>query len=694
MSFRTTAAPCALLAAASLAAPASAQALTLAQTIAPAAEPTLLDSVIVTGRRNTDDPVVVAEARDRLSRTPGAVSVVSAESYANRFAQNFADTLRNVPGVLAQKRYGEEARVSIRGSGVAQGFHQRGVLFAQDGVPFADADGFSDFQGVDPLSARYIEIYKGANTLRFGGAQLGGAINLVTPTGRTAADDTVLQMEGGSFGSLRASAQLARVSGDWDVFAAISALQADGYRDHSDQTQARVTLNAGRSFGQDREVRLIFQAADIKQDIPGALTLDQALTTPEMANPGAITGDQARDLTLKRLTLQTRWRLNESTVFEGAVWGWQKELWHPIFQVLNTDSETAGLFGRFDWSGSLAGKRADLFYGLSYRDGQINGQRYINLAGQAGALQADNLQKATGLDVFAEGRLFVTDRLALVAGGSFGQATRDYADHLNPANDDSIDYDWFAPRLGLLWESEDGAQVFANVTRSVEPPTYGALVQAPLVGFTPVDAQDAWTAEVGTRGRRGALGWDLTAYRSEIDGEILNFITGPDIPAATFNADKTVHQGLEAGLDWRLPIELAQGSLLLRQTYNWSDFHFVDDARWGDNRLPVVPEHAYRAELTWRHPSGLSVTPSVEWRISAPYVDYANSLNAPGYTVLGLNAAWTVADGLTVFADARNLTDERYVGEFSAVTDATIASTAVFLPGEGRALYLGLRMAY
>ena len=32
------------------------------------------------------DPAVVAEARDRLSRTPGAVAVVSAESYADRFA--------------------------------------------------------------------------------------------------------------------------------------------------------------------------------------------------------------------------------------------------------------------------------------------------------------------------------------------------------------------------------------------------------------------------------------------------------------------------------------------------------------------------------------------------------------------------------------------------------------------------------
>ncbi|WP_392353141.1 Plug domain-containing protein [Brevundimonas sp. LF-1] len=111
--------------------------------------PTVVDSIIVTGRRNAEDPAVVAEARDRLSRTPGAVAVVSAESYSDRFVQGFADTLRNVPGVLAQKRFGEESRLSIRGSGIAQGFHQRGVLFAQDGVPFADADGFSDFQSVD-----------------------------------------------------------------------------------------------------------------------------------------------------------------------------------------------------------------------------------------------------------------------------------------------------------------------------------------------------------------------------------------------------------------------------------------------------------------------------------------------------------------------------------------------------------------
>lgn len=109
MSFKTTAAPCALLIGACLA-PAFAHA---SEADAPT---TVVDSIIVTGQRNAEDPAVVAEARNRLSRTPGAVAVVSAESYADRFAQGFSDTLRNVPGVLAQKRYGEESRLSIRGS--------------------------------------------------------------------------------------------------------------------------------------------------------------------------------------------------------------------------------------------------------------------------------------------------------------------------------------------------------------------------------------------------------------------------------------------------------------------------------------------------------------------------------------------------------------------------------------------------
>ena len=36
----------------------------------------------------------------------------------------------------------------------------------------------------------------------------------------------------------------------------------------------------------------------------------------------------------------------------------------------------------------------------------------------------------------------------------------------------------------------------------------------------------------------------------------------------------------------------------------WSDFRFTDDRQYGDNRLPIVPKHFYRAELRYDHPAG------------------------------------------------------------------------------------------
>ena len=222
-----------------------------------------VETIIVTATRNPEDPPVVAETRKRLSRTPGAVAVVAAEAYEKRSVQGFPDLLRDVPGVVAQKRYGEESRLSIRGSGIGQSFHQRGVLFAQDGVPFADGDGFSDFQQIDPLGARYIEVYRGGNALRFGGAQLGGAINLITPTGRTAESPNLFRLEGGSYGLLRGQAAVARVAGPFDLYASGSALTASGFRQNSGQRQARGSVNLGMSFGEDRVVRLIMSGADI-----------------------------------------------------------------------------------------------------------------------------------------------------------------------------------------------------------------------------------------------------------------------------------------------------------------------------------------------------------------------------------------------------------------------------------------------
>ncbi|MBI1328970.1 MAG: TonB-dependent receptor [Alphaproteobacteria bacterium] len=654
-----------------------------------------VETVIVTASKIKEDPPIVAEARKRLSRTPGAVAVVAAETYENRLVIGMPDLLRDVPGVISEKRYGEESRLSIRGSGISQAYHQRGVLLAQDGVPFADADGFSDFQKVDALGARYIEVYKGGNALRFGGAQLGGAINLISPTGRTADSEYSFRIEGGSFGTFRTRGALAESGENVDVYASAEGLTADGYRERSGQRQSRGTLNIGYDFGDEQEIRLIAYGADIMQEVPGTLNLLDAINNPHRAGAGVVANKWARNQQVGRLSLQTHWKLADGLNFEGGVYVTHTDLHHPISIVIDQDVQNQGAFGRFDWTGEALGRPADLFFGVSYRDGTNDQDLYANIGGMDGFHFGDSQQKASGLDIFAEGRWFVIDNLALVAGASLGKATREYHDHLNPANDDSRDFNWLAPRFGVLWEDESGTQVYANFTRSVEPPHYGALVQSPFPGFVPVASQDAWTGEIGTRGHTGALTWDFTLYRSQVRHELLSYAVF-GLPAAFFNADRTIHQGLEAALDWRIAEDADWGSLLLRQSYSWSDFTFDNDATYGNNRLPVVPEHQYRAELRYGNPNGFFIAPSLEWRPVATNVDYANTLKAPSFVVFSLGAGYTVNDHISLFMDARNLADKHYVPEFGAVTDASnpLVNTAVFYPGEGRSLFVGLTAKY
>jgi iron complex outermembrane recepter protein len=660
--------------------------------LAAADEPAVVADVVVTGRRDPMNPALVARARAELQETPGAVAVVGREQYADHLAMHLGDALHAVPGVYAEKRWGEEVRLSIRGSGVGNSSHNRGVVLAQDGVPFNQADGFGDFQEIDLLSARYIEVFKGGNAIRFGGATMGGAIQLNTPTGRTAPDRNEVRLEAGSFDTWRAHGEVAREWGDTDLWAGVSVLGAEGYRDHSAQASRRLSLNLGRRLGEDREIRVLLSAADIENEIPGALTLAQALDNPTAAATANVARDYRRDMTSLRGSVQTRWRLDEAWSFEGGIYGAVKDLDHPISVVIDQQSRNVGAFGRLDWTGKLGGLEADLFVGAWFRDGKLDGLTFQNVAGDRGALTGDNTQRATAIDAFAEGRLFVTERLALVAGGSWGRATRDYADHVNPARDASKDFEWFSPRIGVLWEDDGGRQLFANLTRSVEPPHFSALVQTPYPDFVPVEAQEAWTVELGARGRKGPLSWDVALYRMAVENELLTFLTAPDIPAATFNAGDTVHQGLEVGLDWMIWRD-GDRQLKLHQTWAWTDLRFESDPHYGDARLPVVPEHHYHAELSFRT-GRWSIAPSLQWTPMDSWVDYANTLKAPGYAVWSLSATWNVSANVRLFLDARNLTDERYVANASAVTDARVASTSVFWPGEGRSAFVGLRSSF
>ena len=182
------------------------------------APPLLLPPVVVESSTLLPERTRTEEqAREEIDRTPGGVEIVPQQAVQESRGANLKDVLDFVPGVLIRPRFGaaDESQFSIRGSSLRNNFHQRGVNILIDGFPYGNADGFSDFESLELQTTKYLEVYKGANALRFGGNTLGGAVNLVTKTGRDAGLVESF-VEGGSYGFFKGYVGTGQVYGPLD----------------------------------------------------------------------------------------------------------------------------------------------------------------------------------------------------------------------------------------------------------------------------------------------------------------------------------------------------------------------------------------------------------------------------------------------------------------------------------------------
>lgn len=636
-------------------------------------------TIIVTGQ-------LAAEAAEAdVRRTPGGADVVNYEDYADKTAISLRDTLAFSPGVYTQPRFGQEVRISIRGSGLSRGFHMRGLTLLQDGIPINLADDNGDFQELEPIFFDHLEVFRGANALRFGSGTLGGAINGVTPTGDSA-QGIYARQDGGSFELLRGLVSAGFGDEQASAWGALSADTHDGDREHAKRKSIRGHANVQLKLSDVVTTRFYGSANHIVQELPGALTEDNALRRPKTGN---FTGDQHRDIDSIRLQNRTRVDLGQTSLEFGAFLN-SKELFHPIFQVIDQKSNDYGGFARLEHEAGPFG----FLLGGELRHGSTRARQYLNLNGRRGALTFDADQDARTANLYGEVRFKPVERLSLIAGGIYADGWRKRRVNFtaSPTQDGRIDFDAFSPKFGLLFEPTPEVQLYANYSRSAEFPGFGEVFQTVSGVSTFIDAirpQRAWTAEIGTRGRTGRVSWDVSLYRATLKGELLqyNVDVNGGIPAATFNARRTLHQGIEAGLtvdatDW----------LRLRQIWQYSDFRFRNDAVFDDNRLPVVPKHVLRSEVRVGS-EALHVAPNLERVPQGAWVDYANTKRTRGYALLGLTAGATVMDGVDLFLDARNLTDKKAIGDISATLLAT-AAAVIYYPVERRAIYGGVRARF
>lgn len=637
-----------------------------------------------------------AEARAELEQTPGGVELVPGSAYQGSTpAATIKDALDYVPGVFVQPKWGDDTRLSIRGSGLSRNFHLRGLQLYMDGIPINTADGFGDFQEIDPTAYRYIEVYKGANALRFGANSLGGAINFVMPTGYDA-DAVGARLDVGSFGFHKLAASSGGVAGPADYFITGTWQEADGFRDHSWGESVRGAMNVGYRLSEDAETRFYLNTNWVRQRIPGAVRKSVALADPETAAAINVANDYQRNIDTVRFANKTAVRLAPGTLLEVGAFGVDRHLMHPIFRWLDYRYDDYGGFARLNNEQRIAGHRNRLIVGANVHNGTVDAKQYVNGANaQKGALLSAVEDDSSNVSLYAENSFYFLRDVALVAGTQYLHATRAQAVNYTSVGDvnGKSEFDVWSPKVGLLWDVDPTWQVFANVSRSAEIPSFGENTAG-----TPFNAraQRATTYEIGTRGARPNYTWDVSLYRAEIDDE-LQCITVVFSTCSVTNADSTVHQGIEAGLGAALLQSLfAAGrtpdKLWLNAAYTFSDFHFDDDVLWGDNELPGAPRHFIRTELLYKHPSGVYAGPNIEWVPQAYFVDNANTLKTAAYAIWGMKLGFDDGGPITAYVEGRNLSDEAYIASASIAGDLKGVDTAVFEPGNGRAVYGGVQV--
>jgi len=688
----------------------------LAQGVGQRTDPVIVVTASVTG---TPTAPSVEEARKRLEQVPGGVGLVEDTVFAEDFAQSIGDVLIFTPGVFADTSAQRESRISIRGSGLNSGFERRGLTVLRDGVPISRASGSTEFQEIDPLTIRYLEVFKGANGLQFGAASLGGAVNIVSPTGRTAHSRFSGRIEGGSFNTLRGNLSASGVSGNTDYYIGLTGLRDDGFREHSDVRSLYGHGNIGFRLGQSVETRFYVTALSDNFELNGSLRLADALANPRAAgrpvtvgpfrpggpvtvlDPGPVADDWDRNLDVLRLSNLTAITLGSSTVEIGG-WYARRKLDHAITRfagIIDQKEDEFGLslkgYGEFALIGDAVSRWT---LGGYYAKGDNRARRHRNVNGQRAGLVSESDQDSTSLTTFGQLDLGLTRRFTAILGGQYVSVVRDVAARLGDVSGRG-EYEQFSPRFGLLYQLSDTVQLYGNINRSFEPPSLADLTSGGARPFAPLKEQRATTFEIGSRGQASFIAWDVSLYRSEIENEFLDF----GVPGAngfvsfTDNAARTIHQGIELGLDVYVAREVlaARGqAFTLRGAYTFNDFRFDNDRVYGDNQLAGVPRHVFVSEVRFEQKDRWYASANLRWVFDGPWADFANTERAPGYELLGLTAGVDVIPGIRLFGSVENLFDTVFISNVATNANQSLERAAIYTPGVGRAVYGGLQARF
>ena len=586
-----------------------------------------------------------------INKVAGNVQVINPAADRDKNPASLADMLDDRLGSISVNDYnGNQLQESInfRGFSASPLIGQaQGLAVYQNGMRINEAFGDVVLWDLNPsFAVDRIQVMPGANPV-YGLNALGGAIALKMKDGFTN-PGTMIDVGGGSFGRVKATVETGRQWGDYGVYAGVSAVHDDGWRDRSPSQGVQsytdlavrkddwdgglgitfgatsLTGNGGTPTGLlDQSWSSIFTAPDLQQNLVVAANLHLAYQFDDTLS--AQGGLYYRHL---RTGLHNGNALVPSTACNGGQCvdaGGNNIPASDNADIINSivSSDSFGVNGQLTqqrplWghdNSASVGASSDVgftHYVVNTEVGTLDGNRVVQGngtylgTGQGYDALLNTVNQYYG--VFVTDTFSVTERLNWTLSGRYNVALIDLTDLAGQGLTGNHYYQRFNPATGLTYQITPKLNTYISYAEANRAPTPAELgcsdpsapctVQSALNSDPNLKQVVSRSVEAGIRGKevwsnQGNLDWNLGVFGSRNYDDIIFVMTDPTSGQGYFNnAGITQRKGLEAAAD----AEFGRLKLAASYAYTLATFesnNLLDSqnntAANGNGQIQVIP---------------------------------------------------------------------------------------------------------
>jgi len=651
---------------------------------------------------SVDEIIVTTQGFETLRKNNvGNIAVLSTQNLPSIYPSDF---LNRAPGVNIHRGNGQEHLTSIRSPVLTGGAGAGSFLYLEDGIPFRAA-GFANVNALMdamPSDNLRVEVVRGPGSALYGSNAVHGMLNFISNPPETKNKYAVTF---GSYGryNLNASAGIATAENEKNTRVSISLSgEESGYRMDSGFAQQKLRLQH-RWQNASGQYQFNIAGMNLNQETAGYVNGLNSYKDRDLAKQNAYGDDAFRDATSLRSSLAMQFNLDSGATLRLTPYFRTNDMrfgmhFLPGEPVEENSHTSFGLLSAYTTdleTGSLT-----LGIDSEWTQGELSEmQNKDRVFSSESGLHYDYEVDATVIAPFAHYVVSAGKNTDITLGLRAEYTEYDYDNQTDDGNfgtrnrffrpsDRNDDYTDISPKLGIVHRASSDTTLFANLSRGSRAPQTTDLYRL-RVGQTvgDIDSETLDSLELGMRGTRGAVNFELAAYTMEKE----NFYFRDSANNNVSNGE-TSHVGIELDADWTVNDTL---SILGSVAYGKHEYSFSHNPIGNSapeniivdgDTMPSAPELLGNVRVEWT-PAPTSVV-TLEWQHSDDYYLTPGALHDyEGHDLVHFESRYTMNSGTMITARINNLFDTKYA---KRANYNTLSGSERYFPGEPRHFYLGV----